>query len=175
MPCRLTDAWKRELGDDAKDQHGRWRDRLANLTLCGDTINTAIGAGTFAAKRVVYAESTIGMTRRVAEESEWNKEALHRRVLALTDRALKRWLWEDQPPNGTCVAPLKWRIGDGQWRGETVASLNVAGALLSLDSGNAARLSGDYNQTCRSPLTGSLTVPFRFTVNLGMNTAYYSV
>ena len=147
MPRKLTDAWKRDLGDDAEDLHGRWRDRLANLTLCGDTINTALGTGTFAAKKVVYAESTIGMTRRVAEESDWNREALHRRALGLADRALKRWPWEDRRKTviDPSAAPLKWRIGDGQWREETVASqmvLNVTGALLSLDSGNAEKLRG---------------------------------
>ena len=155
MPRKLTDAWKRDLGNDAEDLHGRWRDRLANLTLCGDTINTAMGTSTFAEKQKVYTESTIGMTRRVAEEGEWNKDAFHRRALGLADRTLKRWPWEDlKPPTG--AVPLRWRIGDDPWRGETVASwmvLNVAGALLSLDPTNAAKLSGDAINSNLHPAT----------------------
>lgn len=80
MPRKLTDAWKRGLGDEARTCTGRWRDRLANLTLCGDTINQyGDGRGHVRGERVVYAESAIGMTRRVAEESDRNEEAFHRR------------------------------------------------------------------------------------------------
>ena len=148
MPRKLTDDWKRDLGDDAEDLHGRWRDRLANLTLSGDTINSGMGAGTFAAKREVYADSTIGMTRRVAGESTWNEAALERRALELAEGALKRWPWTDrrETPAGAGAAPLKWRIGNGPWRWETAASrmvLNVAGALLSMDPANVRRLSGN--------------------------------
>ena len=158
MPRKLTDAWKRGLGDDAEDLHGRWRDRLANLTLCGDTINTAMGAGTFAAKRVVYAESTIGMTRRVADESDWNQEAFHRRALGLADQALKRWPWEDrkETPTDESAVPLKWRIGDDPWHDETAATsmvLNVAGALLSMDPTNAEKLSGEAISSNLHPAT----------------------
>ena len=109
MPRKLTDDWKRDLGGDAEDLHGRWRDRLANLTLSGDTINSGMGAGTFAAKREVYADSTIGMTRRVANESTWNEEALDRRALDLAERVLDRWPWKDRrqaPPEAGAV-PLK--------------------------------------------------------------------
>ena len=98
MPRKLTGGWKRYLGGDADDLHGRWRDRLANLTLSGDTVNPAMGAGSFTKKRKFYRKSTIGMTRRIAEESDWNKEALHRRALGLADRALKRWPWKDHGP-----------------------------------------------------------------------------
>ena len=148
MPRKLTDAWKRDLGGDAEDLHGRWRDRLANLTLSGNTINSGMGASTFDAKREVYRASGISMTRRVAEELDWNEEALERRARDLADRAVKRWPWKDrpEPPTVADSVPLRWRIGNSPWRGETVASrmvLNVSGALLSMDSANAARLSGD--------------------------------
>jgi len=158
IPRTLTDDWKRDLGGDAEDLHGRWRDRLANLTLSGDTINSGMGAGTFVAKREVYADSTIGMTRRVANESTWNEEALDRRALDLAERVLDRWPWKDrrQAPSEAGSVPLKWRITNGRWRGESTATrmvLNVAGALLTLDPGNAARLSGDAISSNLHPAT----------------------
>ncbi len=158
MPRKLTDDWKRDLGVDAEDLHGRWRDRLANLTLSGDTINSGMGAGTFAAKREVYARSAIGMTRRVANEGSWNLEALERRSRDLAARALTRWPWKDrrEAVPGAAAAPLKWRIGNGLWREETVASrmvLNVVGALLKLDPANGAKLSGDAISVNLHPAT----------------------
>jgi len=95
MPRKLTSAWKRDLGKDAEELHKRWLNRFANLTLCGDTINSAIGAAPFHQKCEVYAESSIGMTRRLAKEEAWNEEALARRAHDLAEWALKRWPWKD--------------------------------------------------------------------------------
>ena len=145
MPRKLTDKWKRNLGEDAEDVHGLYRDLLPNLTLSGDATNSGMGAGAFAAKRKVYAKSTIGMTRRLAAESEWNEEALGRRADDLADRALERWPWADQATS-VSRAEFRWRIEGGAWRPETVASrmvLNVVGALLDRDPVNAEKLSGD--------------------------------
>ncbi len=150
MPQKLTEDWKRVLGDEAEERHGRYRDRLANLTLSGDATNSSMAAGTFDAKREVYRKSPIGMTRRLADENEWDEEALERRAEELTHRVLKRWPWTDlamvpreaEEPSGR----LRWRIEDGHWHTEHAASqmvLNVAGALLSRDRANAKKLSGD--------------------------------
>ena len=150
MPQKLTDEWKKTLGDDAEEIHGRHRDRLANLTLSGDMTNAGMGTGTFAAKREVYAKSSIGITRSLADESEWDEAVLGRRAGDLARRALYRWPWFDRlgpPPEAQGgVETLKWRIETGPWHAETVASqmvLNVAAALLSLDPENAHRLSGE--------------------------------
>ena len=150
MPQKLTEEWKRDLGDEAEEQHGRYRDRLANLTLSGDATNAGMGASTFAAKREVYRTSSIGMTRLIADETAWDESALERRAEDLAGRALERWPWADQAvaQRGAAgdSARLRWRIGDGPWRSEDAASqmvLNVASALLSLGSVNAQRLSGE--------------------------------
>ena len=42
MPQKLTDDWKRALGDAAEEKHGRYRDRLANPTLSGDATNSGM-------------------------------------------------------------------------------------------------------------------------------------
>ena len=150
MPQKLTDDWKEALGADAEEIHGRYRDRLANLTLSGDVTNSEMGTGTFDAKRKVYRRSSIGLTRRFAREDDWDEAAIERRAEDLTLRGLDRWPWQDRagPANRTKVASasLRWRIGDRAWHEESSASqmlLSVAAALLSLDSKNAERLSGE--------------------------------
>lgn len=146
MPQKLTDAWKLTLGDEPEEKHGRYRNRLANLTLSGDATNSSMAAGTFAAKREVYRNSSIGMTRRLADENEWDEDAIERRVEDLTGRVLNRWPWPDQTTASQVGSTLRWRLDDGPWHTENVAGqmvLNVAGALLSRDSANAARLSGE--------------------------------
>ena len=150
MPRKLTDDWKRDLGDTAEETHGRYRDRLANLTLSGDATNSGMGADTFDAKQAVYVGSPIGLTSILAKENSWNEAALERRAEYLADRALEQWPWfvpethegeaQDQTP------PLRWRIEDGDWNVEREAYrmvLNVAASLLSRDATNAQRLSGE--------------------------------
>ena len=150
MPQKLTDEWKQTLGDDAEEMHGRHRDQLPNLTLSGDVTNAGMGTSTFSSKREVYYKSSIGITRSLADETEWNEDALERRAEYLACRALDRWPWPEQsaPVRETesPSAKLRWRIDDGAWHVESTASqmvLDVAAALLSRDSTNAQRLSGE--------------------------------
>ena len=150
MPQKLTDVWKNALGDTAEEIHGRYRDRLANLTLSGDVTNTGMAADPFDEKRKVYSKSTMKLTRRLADEIEWNEEALERRAENLTQRVLQRWPWSE-PTDGDeqrreIPAALRWRLEGGPWHNEHAAShmvLNLAGALLSRDPENANRLSGE--------------------------------
>ena len=109
-----------------------------------------MAAGTFDAKRKVYRNSPIGMTRRLADENEWAEEALERRAEDLTRLVLNRWPWPDQAMGAHVAqdrsARLRWRIAGGPWQTENAASqmvLNVAGTLLSRDPGNAEKLSGE--------------------------------
>ena len=96
MPQKLTNEWKHGLGNDAEEVHGHHRDRLPNLTLSGDVTNAGMGTNTFASKREVYRQSSIGITRSLADETEWNEEALERRAEFLARRALDRWPWPEQ-------------------------------------------------------------------------------
>ena len=150
MPQKLTDDWKRALGDEADETHGRYRDRLANLTLSGDATNARMGTNTFDAKREVYRTSTVGMTSCLANESSWDEETLERRAKDLARRALVRWPWSAQEERElkpqSRAAPIRWRIEDADWHTESAASqmvLNVAATLLGRDPDNAQRLSGE--------------------------------
>ena len=154
MPQKLTDEWREALGEDAEEIHGRYRDRLANLTLSGDVTNAVLGAKTFEGKKETYRESPIGITRRIASECQWNEDAMERRTQDLFHRAIRRWPWaaieaRAEKPR-TQPTPLRWRIDEGEWRSESAASqmvLNVASALLARDPANAQRLSGESVST----------------------------
>ena len=154
MPQTLTDEWKHYLGEDAENVHGRYRDRLPNLTLSGFRPNVGMGANSFDAKKEVYLDSSITMTRSLAQESDWDESALVQRASELAGRALDRWPWfDDSIPvdaNRVTSAKFRWRIEDDAWRTEHTGSqlvLNVAGALLDLDPDNAGRLSGEAIST----------------------------
>lgn len=149
MPRKLTEEWKRDLGEQAEDIHGRYRDLLANLVLSGDATNSKLGAKGFEHKKQVYRNSPIGMTRRIADESFWGEDALDRRAEELADEALRLWPW---PETGQAIrevpshkAKFRWRIGGGDWHAERVFAymvLGVASALISRDPENAQRLLG---------------------------------
>lgn len=150
MPQTLTEDWKHSLGEEAEEIHGRYRHRFANLTLSGDVTNPKLSTKPFDAKKQTYANSPIGLTRRLAEEGNWDQDALDRRADQLAQLALNRWPWNDEREatdrDADASAILRWRVDDGPWHSETSAFqmvLNVAGALLSQNPENAHRLSGD--------------------------------
>ena len=95
MPMRLTDAWREVLGPEAEEFHVGWRYLLANLALVGGGNGAPGEYASFDAKRELYRRSEIGLTKRMAEESEWDEDALQRRSLELAERAIRVWPWED--------------------------------------------------------------------------------
>ena len=144
MPQALTRQWSRDLGKFATEIHGKYRHRLANLTITG--INPELGAKPFDEKKDKYSQSLIQMTRDLAELDTWDVDILDRRAVDLSKLALKIWPWKDfgdiSTGNNTT---LRWRLNEGTWRSEIHASdmvLNLASSLISLDQSNAQRLSG---------------------------------
>ena len=151
MPRKLTEEWKQSLGEKANEIHGRHRDRLANLTLSGDVTNAVLGTNTFAAKQGIYVRSSIGITRRLADEARWDEEALERRAEDLVRRALERWPWSEQSGSlrkAEGASQAFWRFVKshtggipGQkdaWRGphQWTKSLNAAGDKIGVYIGN---------------------------------------
>ena len=151
MPQKLTDDWKQALGTDAEEIHGRYRDRLANLTLSGEVTNSKMGTGTFDAKRKVYEKSPIGLTRRLADEDVWNEAAIERRAESLAQRSLGCWPWQDGAVEVQFEkrrTPAFWRLlkesfggVPGQkdtWKGPTqsTAPINSHGDVIKIYVGN---------------------------------------
>ena len=146
MPQKLTDEWRNALGEEAEQVHGQYRDLLSNLTLCGYVTNPSMGAKSFDEKKQSYKESTIGMTRKLADQSAWNVDALQQRAECLAKKAITIWPWQSPASPHHRQAPLRWRIDGGDWHSENTASqmvLNVTGMLIAIDHKNVQRLSGD--------------------------------
>ncbi len=147
LPQKLTDAWKRDIGEDAKEIHEQYRHRLENLTLLENRAGFGLGAKPFAEKKVIYRRSMVEMTRRIAHEKEWNEEALMNRAEELASRALERWPWKDRTPcEDGGHAAFQWRIEEYPWSNENAGSqliLHVVAALLDRDPANADKLRGE--------------------------------
>ncbi len=170
MPQNLTEKWRHELGEDAEEVHKKYLNRLANLTLSGDEINSSMGANSFSKKREIYRKSSIGLTRRIANENEWNEEILSRRSNDLAYQVLDRWPWIDGQSEADI--PLKWRIEDGPWHPEKSASqmiCNVVSALLSRNSENIHRLQGKEEDTNIKSVSHYPIVPSKFRTIPGHN------
>ena len=93
MPQKLNEGWRRDLGERANEIHEQHAHRLGNLTLCGDRWNPALSNHPFEKKREIYRESSIRMTRRLAELPAWDEAAIKRRADELAHEALRLWPW----------------------------------------------------------------------------------
>ncbi len=144
MPQKLTKEWAGYLGTEAETIHGRYRDCLANLTLCGDETNPSLGTQLFGCKKETYAKSPIFITRDLATEDRWNEETLERRARLLASMVVECWPWTHQV--NLKREWLKWRIDETDWRQEATASdmvVNVASALVTMSSENIEKLQGE--------------------------------
>jgi Protein of unknown function (DUF1524) len=59
--------------------HERWVHRLGNLTIMSRRLNSGLRNGAFAAKKAVYGQSDILITRELDAENSWNQAAVDRR------------------------------------------------------------------------------------------------
>ncbi len=129
MPRTLTPEWRDDLGEDAEELHGEYCNRLPNLTLSGDVTNSRMGARPFDQKRKDYENNPIGLTRRIADEDRWDREALERRAECLARRVLDRWPWSDPVRPKPMNEVLRWRINGGTWHVESHAYKMVLGVV----------------------------------------------
>lgn len=94
---RSSEHWAGWHGFSTVDA-GEYVWRLGNLTLMGPDDNKPGKEfnASFGAKRQSFTESTVAMTRKVAEEwKDWNPEAIAEREKSLIRRALRVWTFED--------------------------------------------------------------------------------
>ena len=132
MPTKLSSEWRAYLGDDCEELERVYVNTLANLTLVGGEYNSTMGNSLYAKKREMYGESSVILTRKLAEQyDEWRKKEMDMRADELADWILEFWPWED-----TIWAQTRWRINGGEWQKEkkySVMFLNIIAALLNTD------------------------------------------
>lgn len=90
LPQSLSDDWRVVLGDRA-GEHAAYVDRWGNLTLLGGRKNVKASNGLFGKKRVIYAESAIKLTNRLAGRDSWGLDAIDERQVELAKLADAVW------------------------------------------------------------------------------------
>ena len=94
MPKTLTEEWKEYLGPDAEEIHGKWVHTMANLTLSGNKNNAKMGVNIFKVKRENYEESSINLTKDLANYQVWDEKALKHRSEYFVKKFLHHFPWE---------------------------------------------------------------------------------
>lgn len=92
MPQTITEAWKKDLGEDWESIHEQWRDRIANLTLTG--YNSKYSNRPFSEKLTIengFKESPLFLNKWVGEQSHWGEEELIAREDMFAERFLDLW------------------------------------------------------------------------------------
>lgn len=89
MPQTLTPWWKDHLGEDYEQVHELLLHTIGNLT--PTAYNSELSNSDFSHKRVLFAESHIGLNDWFQKSTTWNDEAIRIRAEALADRALAIW------------------------------------------------------------------------------------
>lgn len=93
MPQTLSNEWLVDLGPDAPAIHAAWLHTLGNLTL--SAYNPELQNHAFRVKREEYKNSNIIMTRRLAERTTWDAQAIEERGQRLAELAAKVWVGPD--------------------------------------------------------------------------------
>jgi Protein of unknown function DUF262/Protein of unknown function (DUF1524) len=88
LPQTLTDIWLETWKPDAARGYQK---RLGNLALLNSKENSKTGNDDFVKKCEAYAKSSIVMTKRIAEYSEWTQESIDARQRQMAELAVKAW------------------------------------------------------------------------------------
>lgn len=89
MPQTLTPSWQEHLGDSWRETHEIKLHTLGNLTLSG--YNSELSNGDFAAKRTLFLQSPIHLSRSITRFEQWDEEAIQQRGEELAELALQVW------------------------------------------------------------------------------------
>jgi uncharacterized protein with ParB-like and HNH nuclease domain len=89
MPQTPTPWWEENLGETWRETHELKLHTLGNLTLTG--YNAELSNGDFQAKRAVFLQSPIFLSRSITRFEKWDGETMQQRGEELADLALKTW------------------------------------------------------------------------------------
>lgn len=89
MPQKLSDTWKRELGEEWEVDHQELLHTLGNLTLT--KYNSELSNDPFIEKQNAFAQSHFDLNRYFASVSTWNAQEITKRGEELAEIALRIW------------------------------------------------------------------------------------
>ncbi|GAA9023847.1 DUF262 and DUF1524 domain-containing protein [Helicobacter pylori] len=95
MPQKLTEEWKRDLGENFQEIHDKYLHTIGNLTLTG--YNSEYGNKSFQEKRCMeggFKDSPLRLNEGLRGlESSFGEEEIKKRAKDLADSALKIWTY----------------------------------------------------------------------------------
>lgn len=86
MPKKPNDSWNID-----PDTHRTFLNRLGNLAILSNRLNSDIGNSSFEEKKKYYRESSFELTKDLSEYITWNTDTISQRQEMLADLALKTW------------------------------------------------------------------------------------
>ena len=92
MPQTLSEEWKKELGEDWKDIHSAYLNKLGNLTITG--YNQELQNFPFSRKKSGekgYENSSIRITKKLAEYEKWGSKEIEERGKMLAKELGGMW------------------------------------------------------------------------------------
>lgn len=92
MPQKLTNEWKKSLGDDYERIHAIWLHRLANLTLTA--YNSKYSNKTFKEKRDMkngFIQSGLRINQWIGMKDKWTEVEIEERDSLLQNKAMDIW------------------------------------------------------------------------------------
>jgi hypothetical protein len=89
MPKILTDEWKKELGDDWESIHKQYLNHIGNLTLV--IRDPQLNKLSFKDKKKYYKSSPFLLNSYFSNIKKWNKNAVLKRAMDLSNRAAYEW------------------------------------------------------------------------------------
>lgn len=87
LPQRASKQW----AHIPSDEHAVLLKRLGNLVLLRTKINAKAGNDSFTFKKQFYSQSQYELTKRIATENNWDREAIDKRQNYMADLAVKTW------------------------------------------------------------------------------------
>ncbi|MFE4723901.1 HNH endonuclease family protein, partial [Streptomyces sp. NPDC056728] len=98
------------------DNHSEYVNKLGNLTILSRRINTSIKNSPFSIKRAELAKSELFITKKVAQQPEWNQSKIDERQLELGAEIQRIWAW----PAEVLEAVGAWREKNKNSPGATI-------------------------------------------------------
>jgi hypothetical protein len=92
-PKAQNQNWS-SIGVPKGDNYRSWAHRIGNLALLEKGANSELGGADFARKKKEFSNSTIILTREIANFTNWNTKEIESRQHALADLAVLRWRYD---------------------------------------------------------------------------------
>ncbi|MCQ2787969.1 DUF262 and DUF1524 domain-containing protein [Helicobacter pylori] len=99
MPQTLTEAWKRDLGENFQAIHDKYLHTIGNLTLTG--YNDKYSNNSFQEKRDMengFKQSSLKLNQGLKDLESFGEKEIEKRANDLADRALKIWTYPKLDP-----------------------------------------------------------------------------